>query len=98
MYARLNRFQDRPENLEEAERFVEQKVVPQVQSVPGFLGLLSMVDRTTGESLGITFWESEDAMRASEAEANRIRGDVSEGTGAEIRTVDRYEVTLRVGL
>jgi heme-degrading monooxygenase HmoA len=98
MYARVNRFGDRPENLDEAERFAEQKIVPQLESVPGFLGLLSMVDRGTGQSLGITFWESEEAMRASEAEANRLRADISAGAGSEIRAVDRYEVTLRVGI
>jgi heme-degrading monooxygenase HmoA len=98
MYARVNRFQDRPENLDEAERFAEGKIIPQLQTLPGFLGVLSLVDRTTGGSLAITFWESEQAMKASEAEASRLRGDVSQGMGSEIRTVERYEVTLRVGI
>jgi heme-degrading monooxygenase HmoA len=98
MYARVNRFQDRPENLAEAERFAEEKIVPQLQTVPGFLGVLSLVDRATGGSLAITFWESEQAMEASEAEAGRLRGDVSQAAGSEIRTVDRYEVALRVGI
>lgn len=98
MYARVNRFQDRPQDLDEAERFAEQKIVPQLQTIPGFLGVLSLVDRTTGESLAITFWHSEQAMGASETEADRLRGDVSQSTGSEIRAVDRYEVALRVGI
>jgi heme-degrading monooxygenase HmoA len=98
MYARVNRFQDRPENVDDAERFAEEKIIPQLQTVPGFLGVLSLVDRATGASLAITFWESEQAMAASETEAHRLRGDVAHGTGAEVRTVDRYEVALRVGI
>jgi heme-degrading monooxygenase HmoA len=98
MYARVNRFQDRPEDLEQAERFAEEKLVPQLRSVPGFVGVLSLVDRATGESLAITFWETADAMRASEAEADRMRGDLGEAAGTETRTVERYEVALRVGI
>jgi heme-degrading monooxygenase HmoA len=98
MYARVNRFQDRPESLDEAERFAEEKIVPRLQTVPGFLGVLSLVDRTTGESLAITFWESQQTMEASEAEANQLRGDVAQAAGSQIRTVDRYEVALRVGI
>lgn len=98
MYARVNRFQDRPEAIDDAERLVVDKILPQLQTVPGFVGVLSLVDRTSGESLGITFWETEQAMRASEAEASRLRSDISDGVGSELRTVDRYEVSLRVGL
>lgn len=98
MYARVNRFHDRPDDLDEAERFAEEKIVPQLHTVPGFLGLLSMVDRTSGDSLAITFWDTVEALRASEAEADRLRGDASQRTGSEIRAVDRYEVTLRVGI
>jgi heme-degrading monooxygenase HmoA len=98
MYARVNRFQDRPENLDEAERFAQEKIVPQLQTIPGFVGVLSLIDRTTGGSLAITLWDDEQAMAASEPEADRLRGDVRQGTGSEIRTVDRYEVALRVGI
>jgi heme-degrading monooxygenase HmoA len=98
MYARVNRFQDRPEAIEDAERLVVDKILPQLQTVPGFAGVLSLIDRTSGESLGITFWETEEAMHASEAEASRLRRDISDGAGSEIRTVDRYEVSLRLGL
>lgn len=98
MFARVNRFQDQPDHLDEADRIAEQEVVPQLHHVPGFLGLLSLADRGSGESLAITFWESEDALRASEADADRLRGEAAQRTGAEIRSVERYEVTLRVGL
>lgn len=98
MYARVNRFQDTPENLDASEQYSEQNILPTLDQLPGFLGVLSMVDRATGQSLAITFWESEEAMHASEAEADRVRSEIKDHTGAEIRAVERYEVTLRVGL
>jgi heme-degrading monooxygenase HmoA len=98
VFARVNRFQDDPANLDEAERIAEGKVIPQLDSVPGFVGVLSLVDRVTGQTLAITFWESEEAMRASEAEAARLRGETAGQTGAEVRSVERYEVAFRVGL
>jgi heme-degrading monooxygenase HmoA len=98
MYARVNHYQDSPENLDSSEQVAEKEIVPQLKQVAGFLGVLSMVDRTTGKSLAITFWESEEALRASETAADELRDEIKERTGSEIRTVDRYEVTLRVGI
>ena len=98
MFARVNRFQDNPDNLEEADRIAEEKLVPQLETIPGFLGLLSLADRGTSQSLAITFWETEEAMRASESEADRVRSDAEKLTGAEIRSIERYELTLRVGV
>lgn len=98
MHARVSRFQDDPTNLDEAERFAQEKILPQVKTVPGFVGLLSLVDRTSGDSLAITLWESEQAMRDSETTADELRDDSAAHTGAQITTVERYEVSLHVGL
>ena len=55
--------------------------------------LLALADRQSGEQIVITLWESEEAMRASEDAANRIR---EEGLteGEEVASVGRYEVTM----
>jgi heme-degrading monooxygenase HmoA len=98
MYVRVNRFQEHADDLDEASRIAEDELVPQLQSIPGFAGVLSLIDRATGESLALTFWETEEAMRASEAAADRVRADAQALTGSEIRTIQRYEVALRVGL
>jgi len=98
MHARVSHFQDDPANLDEAERFAIEKIVPAAQQQPGFLGLLSLIDRHSGASLAITLWESEQAMRDSEAAADRLRGDSAAHTDATITSVERYEVSLRVGL
>src|SRR5919202_1605058 len=47
-----------------------------------------------GKTLGITFWENEEAMRASEEAASRMREESAEAGGDTIAGVERYEVGL----
>ena len=68
-------------------------MVTAMREVDGFLGAMLLIDRSTGDNLGLTFWESEDALRASEAvaDAHRKNGAAALGaTGAPI--VERFEV------
>lgn len=60
----------------------------------GFEGMIVLSDRHNGKTLGITFWESEEAMRASEEAANQLRQESAEVGGEEIAGVERYEVGL----
>jgi heme-degrading monooxygenase HmoA len=60
----------------------------------GFRGVLALADRSTGKMVAITFWESEEAMRASEASANKLRESAAGASAAEIASVDRFEVVL----
>jgi heme-degrading monooxygenase HmoA len=60
----------------------------------GFKGMIALGDRQSGKTIGITFWESEEAMRASEEAANRLRDESTEASGETIADVERYEVSL----
>jgi hypothetical protein len=44
--------------------------------------------------VGITFWESEEALRATEEGANRLREESAEAGGGTVAGVQRYEVGL----
>jgi heme-degrading monooxygenase HmoA len=98
MFARVSQFQQDAATVDETTREDQERFVPQAEKIPGFLGLVSLANRETGAMLTITYWESEEAMRASEEEADRIRKESAELAEAEIRSVERYEVLLRVGL
>jgi hypothetical protein len=60
----------------------------------GFEGMIALVDRHSGKTLGITFRESEEAMRASEEAANRLREESAEAGGDTIASVESYKVAL----
>jgi hypothetical protein len=50
--------------------------------------------RKTGKVLGVTFWESEEALKASEEAAKRMREDSAEAMSDTIAGVERYEFGL----
>jgi heme-degrading monooxygenase HmoA len=50
-----------------------------------------LVDRAGGKGLIVTFWESEEAMRASEEARRRRQAATSAATGAQV-TTERYEI------
>jgi hypothetical protein len=45
----------------------------------------------------ITLWESEEAMRATEEEANQLRAQIAEVAKATIVNVETYEVGVSPG-
>lgn len=95
MYARVTTIQGPPESVDESIIVTREKALPQARQIPGFKGALSLVDRTTGKGLTITLWESEEALQTSDEAANQIRSDaVAAITGAEVASVDRYEVAI----
>jgi heme-degrading monooxygenase HmoA len=67
-------------------------VLPQLQQQDGFKGMTALADHQTGKTLSITFWESEEALRANEEAADRLREDSAEAMSDTIAGVERYEV------
>lgn len=95
MHARVTTIQGPPESVDEATQVVREQVLPRAREIAGFKGILSLDDRATGRGLTITLWESEEAMAASEADADDMRGQaVGAIEGSEVVSVDRYEVTI----
>jgi heme-degrading monooxygenase HmoA len=94
VHARVSMFEGSPENIDEMLRQVRVQVVPQAKQQEGFKGMIALGDRQSGKTMGITFWENEEAMRASEEAANRLRSESAEASGQEQAGVERYEVGL----
>ncbi len=92
MYARISTLEGSPEQIDEGLRYVRENVLPQLQQQDGFKGMAALADRQAGRTLGITFWESEEALRASEEAADRLRADSAEAMSDTIAGVERYEV------
>jgi len=94
VYARISTFEGSPENIDQELRQVRENVLPQLRQQEGFEGMVALGDRQTGKTLGITFWESEEALGASEEAAARMREDSAEAMSETIAGVERYEVGL----
>src|SRR5919112_377594 len=95
MHARMSIFEGPPDKLDEGVRHAREVILPQAKEMdPGFKGIIALTDRQSGKMLGITFWESEEALRASEEAANRLREESAEAGGGTVAGVERYEVGL----
>jgi hypothetical protein len=73
---------------------VREQLLPAARELDGFAGMLVLADRSTGKSLGITFWHTEGALQASEQQADRMRDQSVTETGGTLVGVERYEVTV----
>jgi heme-degrading monooxygenase HmoA len=91
MHARVTHSKREPAKADESIRFVKDTVVPNAKKQPGFKGGYWLMDRTTGKGIGITLWESEETMRASD-DASKQLADKATATGTQITGVERYEV------
>ena len=95
MHARVSIFEGgNPEQIDDSLRQARDDVLPRAKQMDGFKGMIALGDRQGGKTLGITFWESEEAMRASEEAANELRQESAEVGGEQIAGVERYEVGL----
>lgn len=92
MHARMSTLQGSPGQADDAIRQIDDQVIPAAKAMDGFSGLLALMDRDSGKMIAITFWESEEAMRASEEAANRLRESTASAADEEIVGVDRFEV------
>lgn len=92
MFARVNTFRGSPENVEQGLQVARETVIPAVRSIPGNVGVINLVDRATGKSIGITLWESDAALRDSEQAASGVRSRAADDSNSQIVDVERYEV------
>lgn len=95
MHARVTTVKGPPESVDQATQVIREQVLPRARELPGFQGILSLADRKTGDGFSLTFWESEEAMAASDEAADAMRGQaVGAIEGSEVVSVERYEVTI----
>src|SRR3954453_12677605 len=96
MHARLTRFDGAPDRIDDAARQTEDVWLPKLREIDGFRGVPSLADRGTGTIVAITFWESEDAMRASDEKVTSVRKDVAEAVSVRSQpTPEHYEVIVQ---
>lgn len=91
MHARVATFQGDPANIDEGiERVREQ--VQAGNPPPGLEGakMLMLVDRENGKGLGVTLFESEEAMRRGDEALNAM----TPGGGGSRTSVEFYEVPV----
>ncbi len=93
MHARVTRLEASPERLSEMTRQFEEQTVPLLEGLDGYKGYVLLGDREGGGAIAVTYWESEQAMQASEDAVTQERERAAETAEAVAApTVERYEV------
>lgn len=82
---------------EEAKRVIDQ-MLPRGQSLPGFKGVLFLLDEKGGKGMAIVFYESEEVARASGEARDRLRKEAVSEIGASISSLEGFEVVLASGV
>ncbi len=93
MFARVSTFRESADSIEESLTRTAD-VVERAEAMSGFKGLYYLIDQTSGKTMAITLWNTEEDMRSSEEAANQIRADEAAATGGQIVGVERYEVAV----
>ena len=92
MVSRVNFLETTPDRIEDVARVVREVVHPGISNEPGYVGYIVLGDRESGNALGVTLWETDEARKGSDAKARTIRPRVEESTGGTMRDVRQYDV------
>ena len=78
--------------MDDATRHVQEQVLPQLSQMEGFKGFIALGSRQSGKLQGVAFWESEQALRATDEAVVPVREGAAEATGGTVASVEEFEV------
>jgi heme-degrading monooxygenase HmoA len=93
LYARMTTIHSPRERMDAGLDKVREDVLPAMRQIPGFKGIIGLVDRNANSGITISLWEDEQAMQQGEEEGARLRDEAAKAMKAETEPmVNRYEV------
>jgi hypothetical protein len=95
MYARIASFEGRESSL--TDQLIQRVRDAGPASVPDAKGFLGLFDRDAGTALGITFFDSEEAIRNSQQAFEDMAQQFPEEMRGRRKSVETYEVTVFEG-
>jgi hypothetical protein len=99
MYARVTTFPGlAPERIKATLEHFKEENLPKFEKAAGYRGMWAGVDYTGGRAIAVTYWETLEALHATDNLAEEIRAAAvtRAGVDRERPTItDRYEVVLQ---
>ena len=96
MYARVSNFHWPTVNTDEGIRVARELILPAFRQAPGFRGLQLLVDRRTGEGIGISWWATEaDATAAGDDPALAVALSHFPAVGFSFGPRHTYELVVQ---
>ena len=95
MFARVSTIQVTPQRVGEAIKMFQEKAIPGVKAMKCFKAANFLVDRKTGNSKAIFFFDTEVNLKASSEPASQLRTQITQALGAKVLSVEEYEVAAQ---
>jgi hypothetical protein len=92
--ARVSVLEGSPDAIDAGVDRTRGDTLPKIRATDGNVGAIGLADRDNGRVSMITLWDSPEAMRASEQEADKLREQTAEAGGQTIANVARYDVAM----
>ena len=96
--ARMTSIQGDPRRIDEDLHFLREYVVPEVADLTGWRGVVALADRATGAKRTITFWGSDESLRASDVRTTQLGIRAAAAMGDSITGVDHFAVAVHEAL
>ncbi len=94
MHARVTTIQGSPGKMDDAKGHLQEQTLPQLQKMEGFEGFVALGDRQSGKVIGVAFWESEEALRATDEAVSSVRSGAAGAADGIVAGVQQYEVLV----
>jgi heme-degrading monooxygenase HmoA len=94
MHARVGRISFSPDKADEVTSHVQENVVPSYDDSEGFKGFTFLLDRSNGQAIGVSFWENEETMRATEDLGDQARKGTAEAGSGSDEGPQHFEVVI----
>src|SRR4028118_1130663 len=94
MYVRVNTIEGSPDKMDDVTTHIQEQTLPQLRQMEGFKGFVALGDRQSGKVLGVAFWESEEALRATEPAVSDVRSGAAGAADGVVASVEEYEVLV----
>jgi len=97
MFARVTRYNVRPERLQQGHRAIVEHLIPALRIQDGYNGGLLLANPDTGKMLTVSLWETEQEMHATDEASHWFRAfgaEAAEGSVADVETYEVYRARL----
>ncbi len=94
MHARSAVIEMSPDKLDASIRQFEDEMLPRYREIAGYKGFTMLVNRESGKAFGVSFWESEDGVDASNDLGAEARTGLADTGGGSPQAPEVWEVAL----
>lgn len=94
MYARTGRVSFSSDRTDAMVEHVRQHVVPMYEDRDGFRGFRLLVDRQNGTALGVSYWDTEAQLHATDEISEQARSGAAEAGEGGVEGVEVFEIVI----